>query len=151
MSEISARASRRAFCFGSCTMNGLTGRSGPVGRLPGVLTPPPAPAPAAGAPDGTGAGGGGAGAGRGAATGGAGGAIARGAGAGAGAGAGRGGGAGAGAPAPSGLTANTLVQTLQRARRPPAGILAGSTRYTVSHDGQVTFTLTLVLSASLFS
>jgi hypothetical protein len=33
-----------------------------------------------------------------------------------------------------------LLQTLQRARRPPAGTLAGSTRYTVSHDGQVTFT-----------
>src|SRR6266850_758893 len=157
MSEMSARASRRAFCFGSCTMNGLTGRSGPVGRLPGVLTPAPAPAPAAGAPDGTGAGGDGAGAGRGAATGGggagggAGGAGGAGAGAGAGRGGGGGGGAGAGAPAPSGLTANTLVQTLQRARRPPAGTLAGSTRYTDSHDGQVTFMLTRVLPASLFS
>src|SRR5260370_31590471 len=54
MSEMSARARRRAFCFGSCTMNGFTGRSGPVGRFPGVLTP------AAGV-----AAGGGAGAGRG--------------------------------------------------------------------------------------
>src|SRR5207302_2380432 len=32
MSEMSARAKRRAFCFGSCTRNGLTGRSGPVLR-----------------------------------------------------------------------------------------------------------------------
>src|SRR5690348_7901895 len=36
MSEISARASRRAFCFGSCTMNGLTGRNGPVFLGPGA-------------------------------------------------------------------------------------------------------------------
>src|SRR5439155_10000011 len=28
-SETSARASRRAFCFGSCTRNGFTGRNGP--------------------------------------------------------------------------------------------------------------------------
>jgi len=54
MSEIKARAKRRAFCFGSCTMNGFTGRSGPVSRLPGVLAPAPAAAapaapPAAGA------------------------------------------------------------------------------------------------------
>src|SRR5439155_20956891 len=55
-------------------------------------------------------------------------------------GAGAGGGAAAAAPAPSGLTAKTLLHTLQRARRPPAGTLAGSTRYTVSHDGHVTFT-----------
>src|SRR5437773_1524581 len=119
MSEINARASRRAFCFGSCTMKGFTGRSGPVPRLPGVLAPPPAVA-----------GGGGA---RG--TGDAGGADA--------AGAGRdaaGGAAATGAPAPSGLIANTLLQTLQRARKPPAGTLAGSTRYTVSHEGHVTFT-----------
>src|SRR5205085_1025468 len=39
MSEMSARASRRAFCFGSCTMKGFTGRSGPVLRFPGVVTP----------------------------------------------------------------------------------------------------------------
>src|SRR6266566_2037236 len=57
MSEISARASRRAFCLGSCTMNGFTGRSGPVGRLPGVLTPPPDAADAADAAGGAGAGG----------------------------------------------------------------------------------------------
>src|SRR5207249_2294866 len=59
------------------------------------------------------------------------------------AGAGRdaaGGAAATGAPAPSGLIANTLLQTLQRARKPPAGTLAGSTRYTVSHEGHVTFT-----------
>ena len=48
-------------------------------------------------------------------------------------GAGGAGGAGGGtggavAPAPSGLITNTLLQTLQRARRPPAGTLAGSTR-----------------------
>src|SRR5437762_3187320 len=34
-SETSARARRRAFCFGSCTMKGFTGRSGPVMRWPG--------------------------------------------------------------------------------------------------------------------
>src|SRR5258705_352815 len=96
MSEINARARRRAFCFGSCTINGFTGRSGPVSRFPGALAP--AAAAAAGAA------------------------------------------AGAGAAAPSTLTAKTLLQTLQRARTPPAGTLAGSTRYTVSHDGQVTFT-----------
>src|SRR5207248_3250586 len=43
------------------------------------------------------------------------------------------------APPPPGFTANTLLHTAQRARTPPAGTLAGSTRYTVSHDGQVTF------------
>ena len=37
------------------------------------------------------------------------------------------------------FTGNTLLHTAQRARTPPAGTLAGSTRYTVSHDGQVTF------------
>src|SRR6267143_494682 len=37
------------------------------------------------------------------------------------------------------FTANTLLHTAQRARTPPAGTLDGSTRYTVSHDGQVTF------------
>src|SRR3989442_442321 len=110
MSEMRARASRRAFCFGSCTMNGFTGRSGPVLRLPGVL----APAAAGGAGAGAGRAGDGADATRVAAD--------------------------AVAPAPSGLTAKTLLQTLQRARRPPAGTFAGSTRYTVSHDGQVTFT-----------
>jgi hypothetical protein len=76
-----------------------------------------------------------------------------GAGAGAG-GAGAGGGAGGRgaetappAPAPAvvaapadAFTGNTLLHTAQRARTPPAGTLAGSTRYTVSHDGQVTFT-----------
>ena len=36
-------------------------------------------------------------------------------------------------------TGKTVLHTLQRARTPPAGTLAGSTRYTVSHDGQVTF------------
>src|SRR6266699_760446 len=61
MSEMSARARRRAFCLGSCTMNGFTGRSGPVDRFPGVLTP------------GAGGGEGGTGAGRGAACGGGGG------------------------------------------------------------------------------
>src|SRR6266849_5828561 len=202
MSEMSARASRRAFCFGSCTMNGLTGRSGPVLRLPGVLAPGAGGDAAAGAgaeaggggatgrgggaggAAATGAlgGGGGAGAGAGGAANGfagragaagragiagrlggaAGGAIAgrdgaamgdaaRGAGGGGGGGAGARGGTGVGAdaagrgtaaaaPAPSGLTAKTLLQTLQRARRPPGGTFAGSTRYTVSHDGQVTFT-----------
>src|SRR6266516_2551371 len=196
MSEINARASRRAFCFGSCTMNGFTGRSGPVPRLPGVLAPPPAVAGGGGGAAGCGVGCGGRGdggggpgggaaargavmvgtraaaglagragaAGRaiaGAETGGAagiagratdGGAIA---GRGGGAGGVRGGGAGGvrgggargtggaaatGAPAPSGLIAYTLLQTLQRARKPPAGTLAGSTRYTVSHEGHVTFT-----------
>jgi hypothetical protein len=45
------------------------------------------------------------------------------------------------AAAPLGLTPNTVLHTAQRARTPPAGTLVGSTRYTVSHDGQVTFTL----------
>src|SRR5438552_1091209 len=101
MSEMSARASRRAFCFGSCTINGLTGRNGPVLRLPGMLTPAAGGGAGALGADMTGAGGG----------------------------AGR-----------SGLTAKTLLQTRQRAGRPRAGTFAGSTRYTVSHDGQVTFT-----------
>src|SRR6059058_1743695 len=43
-SDTSARARRRAFCFGSCTRNGFTGRSGLVMRCPGA-----APAGAAGA------------------------------------------------------------------------------------------------------
>src|SRR5437667_8812618 len=203
MSEINARASRRAFCFGSCTMKGFTGRSGPVPRLPGVLAPPPAVAGGGGGAagcgvgcggrgDGGGAGGGaaargavmvgtraaaglagragaagraiagaetggaagiagratdgGAIAGRGGAAGGVRGGGARGTGDAGGAdaaGAGRdaaGGAAATGAPAPSGLIANTLLQTLQRARKPPAGTLAGSTRYTGSHEGHVTFT-----------
>ena len=43
-------------------------------------------------------------------------------------------------PAPAeAFTGNTLLHTAQRARTPPAGTLDGSTRYTVSHDGQVTF------------
>ena len=50
-------------------------------------------------------------------------------------------GAGAAVSAPDADTGNTLLHTAQRARTPPAGTLAGSTRYTVSHDGQVTFTL----------
>src|SRR6266550_3023971 len=168
MSEMRARANRRAFCFGSCTMNGFTGRSGPVLRLPDVLTPAPAAGgAAAGGAGGAGRAGGGAGAGGaggggaaaaraaagmagrdggGAAIDGAGGGAAR-SGAAGGGGAARGGGAtGAAAPAPSGLTAKTLLQTVQRARRPPAGTLAGFTRYTVSHDGQVTFTLYASLS-----
>src|SRR5438876_12102064 len=43
------------------------------------------------------------------------------------------------AAATDAVTGNTLLHTAQRARTPPAGTLAGSTRYTVSHDGQVTF------------
>src|SRR3989442_3775692 len=50
-SEMSARAKRPAFCFGSCTMNGVTGRSGPVMRCPGGRAPPVA-AGAGGAGDG---------------------------------------------------------------------------------------------------
>src|SRR5882762_3073705 len=158
MSEIKARARRRAFCLGSCTMNGLTGRRGPVGRFAGgtgaagaagggaalgavIVGVGAGDAGRAGANGGRAIGGAGAAgaAGRlgGAAGGGGGGAGgARGAG---GAG-GAGGAAAAAAPTPSELTAKTLLQTLQRARKPPAGTLAGSTRYTVSHDGQVTFT-----------
>src|SRR5205823_3456185 len=49
-------------------------------------------------------------------------------------------GAGAAVSAPDGDTGNTLLRTAQRARTPPAGSLAGSTRYTVPHAGQVTFT-----------
>src|SRR5207253_3816275 len=216
-SDTSARASRRAFCFGSCTMNGFTGRSGLVMRWPGAA---PAGAPGAGGVAGAGAAGRGGGAGdgggrgaRGAGAAGRAGAVApRAAGAGlAGAGArvggggaageaggrnagvggaagragaatgpekrgmpgGRGGtgtdggggggagarGAGDGAAAPAGaagarggtaatagaaapvagFTGNTLLHTAQRARTPPGGTFAGSTRYTVSHDGQVTF------------
>src|SRR6266480_3636505 len=169
-SDTSARASRRAFCLGSWTMNGFTGRSGPVMRWPGA-----APAGAAGAAGVAGArgAGGGAGAARGSgAAGGAAGRIAGAAGAAAGAGGGgaagtvrgaaggaaRGGaGAGAGGAGATGggfgvagagaiggvameaFTGNTLLHTAQRARTPPAGTLLGSTRYTVSHDGQVTF------------
>src|SRR6267143_359637 len=142
MSEIKARARRRAFCLGSCTMNGLTGRRGPVGRFAGGTGA--AGAAGGGAALGAVIVGVGAGdAGRAGANGG----RAIGA-AGAAGAAGRLGGAGgaaaaaapAPAPAPSELTAKTLLQTLQRARKPPAGTLAGSTRYTVSHDGQVTFT-----------
>jgi len=54
--QIKARAKRRAFCFGSCTMNGFTGRNGRVAcAAPGVppaarrLRPPGAPAGGAGA------------------------------------------------------------------------------------------------------
>ncbi len=43
------------------------------------------------------------------------------------------------AAATDAFTGNTLLHTAQRARTPPAGTLAGSTRYTVSHDGQLTF------------
>src|SRR5437667_5496259 len=50
-------------------------------------------------------------------------------------------GAGAAVSAPDADTGNTLLHTAQRARTPPAGTLAGSTRYTVPHAGQVTFTL----------
>src|SRR5206468_4289211 len=130
MSEIRARASRRAFCLGSWTMNGFTGRNGPVFRLPGTLVPAAAGADDASAADEAGRTEGAGGAGGGGGAGGTGGAGAR-----VGDGV-----ATAGAPAPSGLMANTLLHTLQRARKPPAGTLAGSTRYTVSHEGQVTFT-----------
>src|SRR6058998_1776550 len=51
MSEIRARASRRAFCLGSWTMNGFTGRNGPVFRLPGTLVPAAAGADDASAAD----------------------------------------------------------------------------------------------------
>src|SRR5947208_7486916 len=71
MSEINARASRRAFCYGSCTMKGFTGRSGPVPRLPGVLAPPPAVAGGGGGAAGCGVGCGGRGDGGGGAGGGA--------------------------------------------------------------------------------
>src|SRR6266566_4300531 len=125
MSEIRARASRRAFCLGSWTMNGFTGRNGPVFRLPGTLVPAAAGADDASAADGAGRTGGAGGAGR--AGGAGGGAAARGGGGGAGARVGDGV-ATPGAPAPSGLMANTLLHTLQRARKPPAGTLAGSTR-----------------------
>src|SRR2546430_1876673 len=100
-------------------MNGFTGRSGPVMRFAGGE-------PAAGPTGGWGAGGRGDadGAGLVAATSGP---------------AGRG--VAGAAAAACGLTGNTLLHTAQRARTPPGGTLAGSTRYTVSHDGQVTFTL----------
>ncbi len=52
------------------------------------------------------------------------------------------------ASAASGDTANTLPHTAQRARTPADGSLAGSTRYTVSHDVQVTFTATTSRSFS---
>src|SRR5437870_2915813 len=119
MSEISARASRRAFCLGSCTRNGFTARNGPVLRCNGI---PPAAGAAGGTADGAtgveaagaaGAGGRDAGADR--AT-------------------------GEGTAISAAPTPNTLPHTAQRARTPPAGTLAGSTRYTVSHDGQATFT-----------
>src|SRR6266511_485037 len=126
-------------------MNGFTGRSGPVIRCPGAA----GVAGGAGGPGGAGAvrGAGGEAAGpenRGIAGG-------RG-GAGAGAATPPPGAAGARwaavtgggfAAPPCGFTGNTLLHTAQRARTPPAGTLAGSTRNTVSHDGQVTFTLPL--------
>src|SRR5438034_1293202 len=126
-------------------MNGFTGRRGPVIRCPGA-----APATAAGAAGARGAGGGGAGPGpenRGMAWG----LTAGGAGAAgaetaapapdpAAAGWAATEGAGGVASAPDADTANTLLHTAQRARTPPAGILAGSTRYSVPHAGQVTFT-----------
>src|SRR5436309_14366317 len=59
------------------------------------------------------------------------------------AGTGRAGGIAPALPAP---TAKTVLQTVQRVRTPAAGTLAGSTRYTVSHDGQVTFTPTASLA-----
>src|SRR5205814_2478055 len=43
------------------------------------------------------------------------------------------------AVAEAAFTGYTLLHTAHRARTPPAGTLDGSTRYTVSHDGQVTF------------
>ncbi len=44
-------------------------------------------------------------------------------------------------PGASGAGMRKIVaQVLQRDRTPAAGTLAGSTRYTVSHDGQRTFT-----------
>src|SRR5207237_135386 len=145
-SDTSARARRRAFCFGSCTMNGFTGRSGLVMRCPGAA--PAGAAGAAGARGAAGAGdaaagvagraGGGAG-GRDAAAGIPGGGAAgesEGAAGPAGAAGARWAAATAGPAAPTpALTGNTLLHTAQRARTPPGGTLAGSTRYTVSHDG----------------
>src|SRR5881394_3788292 len=98
-SDTSARESRRAFCFGSCTMNGFTGRSGLVIRWPGAA---PAGAPGAGGAGVGGEGGAGGAGARGAGAAGRGGAVAPraggaglpGAGAGAGARAGGGGAAG---------------------------------------------------------
>src|SRR6266566_778474 len=148
-------------------MNGFTGRSGPVMR-PGVAPAGAAGgAGAAGAAGATGARAAGEGAGRGgAATGGGGADVGAamgpekrgiagargGAGAGAGGAGAAGGAGGRGAePGPPGaagdrcgvaeaaFTGNTLLPTAHRARTPPAGTLDGSTRYTVSHDGQVTF------------
>src|SRR5438128_773132 len=137
MSEISARASRRAFCLGSCTRNGFTARSGPVLRC---ATPPPAPPPPPAvegvwAAGGAGGAGGEGGTGDGTACDGLTGGIT-----GAALGRGRGGagwtgasceGAGEGAGVKTGAAASTgktLLQTAHRARVPPAGTLAGSTR-----------------------
>src|SRR6059058_915785 len=95
-SDTSARARRRAFCFGSCTMKGFTGRSGPVMRWPGGALGAAlgggggAPAGAAGRAGGAAAGGGGGGGGAGGGGGGGGGGAAAGA-------AGRAGGVAAGA------------------------------------------------------
>src|SRR6266513_507280 len=138
-------------------MNGFTGRSGLVMRGPGAAPDGAAGgggaggaagaaggrSPGAGAARGAGAGGGAAGRTAGACGGGAGAGTARGAGGGAargGAGGGPGSATGARCAAPeAAFTGNTLLHTAQRARTPPAGTLDGSTRYTVSHDGQVTF------------
>src|SRR5207245_2156035 len=128
MSEISARASRRAFCLGSCTRNGFTARNGPVLRCNGV---PPAAGAAGGTADGA-AGGVRAAAPAGVKTGAAAATLA------AGTAADRA--TGEGTAISAAPTPNTLPHTAQRARTPPAGTLAGSTRYTVSHDGQATFT-----------
>ncbi len=51
-----------------------------------------------------------------------------------------------GAPRVSAPTRNTARQTEHRARTPPAGTLAGSTRKTVEQLGQVTF---IVASSTL--
>src|SRR5437773_378383 len=125
-------------------MNGFTGRSGPVMRCAGG-EPAAGPTGGWGGGGGVGGGGGGGGAGGARGAGGAGGTGGRGDAAGAGLVAATSGpawrGVAGAAAAACGLTGKTLLHTAQRARTPPGGTLAGSTRYTVSHDGQVTFTL----------
>src|SRR5205809_855917 len=124
MSEIRARASRRAFCLGSWTRNGFTGRNGPVWRLPGALVPIGAGEGAGGAAAGDGAGGAG-GAGRANGAGGAAGATRTGGGAGGAGGAGgtrsAGGGTTGLATAPEGRATGGIAGGATGDRRGPAG------------------------------
>src|SRR5438132_988054 len=137
MSEMSARARRRAFTWGSCTRKGLMTLPG----LPPNVERPGVDAGAAGAGAATGGGATGRGAGGAAAATGGGGVGGGGGGAGGGgAGGGAAAAAGAGvADAPLALIGKTVRHTEQRARTPAGGTLPGSMRKMVEQVGQVAF------------